>query len=128
MAAGDWDRAAALVEEATALSRRSGRLTYEGWFLAHLGWIARLAGRSDDAIGHGRRAVAAVPADGHSWFGATASSMLACSLLSTGADAARREAVRRLRRGLAAADRSGAEGYRLRCLAPLAEATGSLDE
>ncbi|MFI5100288.1 MAG: hypothetical protein ACHQE5_07210, partial [Actinomycetes bacterium] len=29
--------------------------------------------------------------------------------------------------GLAAADRSGAEGYRLRCMAPLAEATGSRD-
>jgi DNA-binding SARP family transcriptional activator len=128
MAAGDWGRASALVEEATALNRRSGRLTYEGWFLAHLGWIARLAGRSDDAIAHGRRAVAAVQPDGHSWFGATANSMLACSLLRTGADADRREATRLLRHGLAAADRSGAEGYRLRCLAPLAEATGSLDE
>jgi DNA-binding SARP family transcriptional activator/tetratricopeptide (TPR) repeat protein len=127
LAAGDWDRAAALVEEATALNRRSGRVKYEGWFLAHLGWIARLAGHTGDAVGHGRRAVAAVPPDGHSWFGATASSMLACTLLSTGEEAGRREAVRLLRHGLAAADRSGAEGYRLRCLAPLAEATGSHD-
>ncbi len=127
LAAGEWDRAAALVEEATALTRRSGRIKYEGWLLAHLGWIARLAGHTDDAIGHGRRSVAAVPPDGHSWFGATANAMLATTLLSTGVAAHRAEAVRLLRSGLAAADRTGAEGYRLRCMAPLAEATGSRD-
>ncbi len=127
LAAGDWDSAAALVEEATALTRRSGRVKYEGWLLAHLGWIARLAGHTDDAIGQGRRSVAAVPPDGHSWFGATANAMLAVTLLGTGQAAHRTEAVRLLRAGLAAADRSGAEAYRLRCLAPLAEATGSRD-
>ncbi len=127
LAAGDWDSAAALVEEATALTRRSGRVKYEGWLLAHLGWIARLAGHTEDAIGQGRRSVAAVPPDGHSWFGATANAMLAVTLLGTGQAAHRTEAVRLLRAGLAAADRSGAEAYRLRCMAPLAEATGSLD-
>jgi DNA-binding SARP family transcriptional activator/tetratricopeptide (TPR) repeat protein len=127
LAAGDWDRAAALIEEATALTRRSGRVKYEGWLLAHLGWLARLAGHTDDAIGHGRRSVAAVPPDGHSWFGATANAMLAVTLLGTGKPAHRSEAVRLLRAGLAAADRSGAEGYRLRCMAPLAEATGSTE-
>ena len=32
---------------------------------------------ADDALGHGRRSVAAVPPEGHSWFGATANAMLA---------------------------------------------------
>jgi len=127
LAAADWEGAAAKVEEALALTRRSGRLKYEGWLLAHLGWIARLAGHTADAVGQGRRSVAAVPPDGHSWFGATANAMLATTLLGTGAPADRAEAVRLLRSGLAAADRSGAEGYRLRCMAPLAEATGSTD-
>ena len=127
LAAGDWDHAATVVEEALALTRRSGRIMYEGWLIAHLGWIARLAGRPDDALGHGRRSVAAVPAEGHSWFGATANAMLATTLLATGDERDRAEAVHLLRSGLAAADRSGAEAYRLRCIAPLAEATGSID-
>jgi hypothetical protein len=127
LAAGDWDDATALVEEALSLTRRSGRVKYEVWLIAHLGWIARLAGRMDDAVGHGRRSVAAVPPDGHSWFGATANAMLASTLMTTGDAAGTAEAVRLLRAGLAAADRSGAEAYRLRCIAPLAEVTGSLD-
>jgi hypothetical protein len=109
------------------LNRRSGRLKYEGWFLAHLGWIARLAGNTADAVGHGRRAVAAVPPQRHTWFGATANALLACTLLASGQDEHRREAVQLLRDGLAVADLSGAEGYRLRCLAPLAQAIGSPD-
>ncbi len=127
LAAGEWERAALLVEEALALTRRSGRVKYEGWLIAHLGWIARLSGRLDDALGHGRRSVAAVPPEGHSWFGATANAMLATTLLGTGDERDRAEAVRLLRSGLAAADRSGAEAYRLRCIAPLAEATGAVE-
>ena len=127
LAAGDWDHATAVVEEALSLTRRSGRIKYEGWLIAHLGWIARLAGRLDDALGHGRRSVAAVPPDGHSWFGATANAMLATTLIATDGAGHRAEAVRLLRAGLAAADRSGAEGYRLRCMAPLAEVTESAD-
>src|SRR5207249_544104 len=51
----------------------------------------------------------------------------ATTLLATGDARDRAEAVRLLRAGLAAADRSGAEAYRLRCIAPLAEAIGSID-
>ena len=66
-AAGQWDQARAGVEEALVLARRSGRRGYEAWYLAHLGWIARLQGRIDDAVAHGRRSLDA-PTTIHTWF------------------------------------------------------------
>ena len=126
LAAGRWAEATETVEEALALNRRSGRTNYEGWFIAHLGWIARLAGRMDDAVGHGRRSVQ--PTDHpHSWWDSTACAMLAASLMQQDPKTHRAEAIRLLRRGLGSADRSGAEVYRLRCLAQLAEATGAAE-
>jgi DNA-binding SARP family transcriptional activator/tetratricopeptide (TPR) repeat protein len=127
LAAADWEAATAVVEEALALNRRSGRVAYEGWFLAHIGWLARLDGRIDDAVAHGRRAIVVTGDGSTSWFGAAACAMLATTLLSTGDPKVRPEALNLLRRGLSAADRSGAEAYRLRCLAPLAELTASVD-
>jgi hypothetical protein len=50
----------------------------------------------------------------------------AANVLERGQGGAREEAVRLLEAGLAAAEQSGAEGYRLRCLAPLAELTGEV--
>jgi hypothetical protein len=99
---------------------------YECWYLAHLGWIARLEGRLDDALVHGRRSLEA-PAGIHSWFHATSCAMHAANLMARGRDDDRDEAARLLRLGLAAAERSGAEAYRLRCAAPLAELTGDVD-
>ena len=122
-AAGRWDLARAGVEEALALARRSGRRGYEAWYLAHLGWIARLQGRGDDAVAHGRRSLEA-PTTIHAWFRSTASAMQAANLVASGHPDARPEAVRLLQEGLASAEQSGAESYRLRCLAPLAELTG----
>ena len=55
------------------------------------------------------------------WFGPTADALLAGTMLDCG-DAAGAAAV--LRDALDAAGAEGAEAYRLRCLAPLAEATG----
>jgi DNA-binding SARP family transcriptional activator/tetratricopeptide (TPR) repeat protein len=124
LAAGEWDAATARIEEALALCRRSGRLKYEGWYVAFLGWVARLAGRPADAVGQGRRSVEASGGGAHSWFTPTATAMYATTLLEQVGEPARPQAVRMLRSGLAAADRSGAESYRLRCLAPLAWATG----
>ena len=55
------------------------------------------------------------------WFGPTADALLATTLLELGDTA---EAVALLHEARNQADREGAEAYRLRCLAPLAEATG----
>jgi DNA-binding SARP family transcriptional activator/ABC-type oligopeptide transport system ATPase subunit len=126
LAVGRWDDARAGVEEALALTRRSGRIGYESWYLGHLGWIARLEGRLDDALVHGRRSLDA-PAGIHTWFRSTACAMQAANLVARGADGDHDEAVRLLRIGLESAGRSGAEAYRLRCLAPLAELTGERD-
>lgn len=126
-AAGRWDLARAGVEEALALARRSGRSGYEAWYLAHLGWIARMQGRADDAVAHGRRSLEA-PRTIHAWFRSTACAMQAANLVASGHEGARPEAVRLLREGLASAEQSGAESYRLRCLAPLAELTGDPDQ
>jgi tetratricopeptide (TPR) repeat protein len=124
-ASGDWDKARAGVEEALVLARRSGRRGYEAWYLAHLGWIARLQGRLEDAVAHGRRSIEA-PITIHTWFRSTACAMQAVNLLARGQQGAEEEAFRLLEAGLAAAEQSGAEGYRLRCLAPLAELTGDV--
>ena len=124
-AAGQWDEARAGVEEALVLARRSGRRGYEAWYLAHLGWIARLQGRIDDAVAHGRRSLDA-PTTIHTWFRSTACAMQAANVLARGHKGAREVAIQLLEEGLAAAEQSGAEGYRLRCLAPLAELTGDL--
>ena len=129
LAAGDWPAARALVEEALALNRRSGRPSFESFFIANLGWIERLAGRHDDAVGQGRRSLEAPSGSAHAWWDAIAVGMLATTLLEGSADGSTLDAdvVRMLKRGLTAADRNGAESYRLRCLAPLALATGSED-
>ena len=124
-ATGQWDQARAGVEEALVLARRSGRRGYEAWYLAHLGWIARLQGRIDDAVAHGRRSLDA-PTTIHTWFRSTACAMQAANVLARGQAGAREEAVQLLEDGLTAAEQSGAESYRLRCLAPLAELTGDL--
>lgn len=121
LAAGDWATALAGVQRAAAVNRRSGYLAYEPWYLAHLGWIERLRGRLDEALAHGERALAAATAGGHPWWTATAAGFLGATLLATGDPDA---AGRVLTGGLAVAERNGAEAYRLRCLGPLAEATG----
>jgi DNA-binding SARP family transcriptional activator len=125
LAAGDWTAAAARVDEAIVLNGRSGHQGYEAWFLAHRGWVARLAGRWDQALADGERAAAM---DSHAWFAAAVQAIYATTLIEAGRGA---DAVPPLERGLAAAETHRTEAYRLRCLAPLAEVTRSpvlLDE
>jgi DNA-binding SARP family transcriptional activator len=119
LAAGRWDVADGLVEEALAISVRSGYTGYRGWYVAHRGWLARLAGRTHDALEFGRQAVGM---DSHAWFTAAVHSMYATTLLSAGAPD---EAIPLLERGLDGCGTHRTAAYRLRCLAPLAEATGS---
>ncbi len=122
IAAAEWQSASARIEAALSLNRRSGYVAYEGWFTAHLGWVARLQGRDDDAVGHGKRAMAA--SAGHSWWMASAAAMLATTLLELGR---RQEAVDVLRSVPTASAHGVSTAYRLRYLAATAEATGSTE-
>ena len=63
-------------------------------------------------------------ANDHPWGGALACATLGATLLAGGD---RAEAIELFERGHAIAGQDGAEAYRLHCLAPLAEATGSPD-
>ena len=122
IAAGDWPGAVARIEAALEVHRRSGYRAHAGWHVAVLGAVARLQGRYDEAIGIGRRAVALSEAAPHVWTMAAAGAALGTTLLEAGAVD---DAVTVLDRARVAASEDGAEAIRLRCLAPLAEATGS---
>jgi tetratricopeptide (TPR) repeat protein len=119
IAAGRWNDAEALVRRAIAINLRSGYTGYTAWYVAHLGWIARLAGRTEDAIAHGKRAA---DMESHAWCAAAVQAMYATTLLDAGAADS---AIPRLEQGLAGCEAHRTAAYRLRCLAPLAEATGS---
>ncbi|GII00084.1 ATP-binding protein [Planobispora takensis] len=118
-ATGAWDEAAARISEALAVNRRSGYTGYEKWYVAHLGWIARLRGRHDDAVRYGRQSL---DLDSHAWWSAAALGMHATTLIEIGET---REAAALLERGLEDCTPPDTQAYRLRCLAPMAEATGS---
>jgi tetratricopeptide (TPR) repeat protein len=120
LAQGRWDAAVARIEEALALNLRSGHLRYRPMFLAHIGWIHRSRGEYGRALSVGRGAMDLAVETGHPWWMAIASAMLGWTLTELGA---LDEAVLHLERGLAAADRDGAESYVVRCLAHLALAT-----
>jgi DNA-binding SARP family transcriptional activator len=120
-AAARWDEAERRMTQAVEVSRRGGFGGHEPWFVAHLGWLARLRGRFDLALAHGRAASAQARRFSLAWFGPTADALLAGTMLDCG-DARGAAAV--LRAALDAAGPDGSEAYRLRCLAPLAEATG----
>ena len=124
LAAGDWDQAIAATESAIQINRRSGYPHWAAPYAAHLGWLARLRGRDGEAVSLGRRAVRLSEANDHPWGGALACATLGATLLAVGD---RAEAIELFERGHATAGQDGAEAYRLHCLAPLAEATGSPD-
>ncbi len=92
------------------------------WFDAHLGWVHRLRGRIDEALAHGRQAVALAASKGGGWFRPGADGLLACTLLELDRT---EEVLELLRVATAEARREGAPAYLLRCLAPLAQADGS---
>ena len=122
LAAGDWDQAIAGTESAIEINRRSGYPHWAGSYVAHLAWLARLRGRDGEAVSLGRHALRLSEANGHPWGGALACAVLGAALLAGGN---RAEAIELFERGHATAHEDGAEAYLLRCLAPLAEATGS---
>jgi DNA-binding SARP family transcriptional activator len=122
IAAGDWDAATALIGEALAVARRTGTMAHASWHLATGGALARLQGDLDGALRTGREALAASEAEPHAWTMGIAAAELGTSLLESGA---RDEAVALAGRALADLPADGSESRRLRCLALLAEATGS---
>jgi hypothetical protein len=122
VAAADWEGAARAIRSGIEANRRGGYPHAASWYVAHLGWLARLRGHDDDAVAEGRRAIAMTERYEHPWWRAATSAMLGGTLMLTGE---RAEAVQLFERGLAAAEQAGVEAYVLRCAAPLAAATGS---
>lgn len=116
----DWTRAEQRIEAAIGLARRNGNPMIEPWSRAHLGWLARQQGRLDEAVDQGERAVALAADRSHPWLRPLTAAMLGHTLVESGASA---DAVAVLTAGRAHAE-GGAEAYLLRCLAPLAEASG----
>ena len=121
LAAGDDRAALARLDSALEICRRSGYSAYEPFFVAHQGWVHRLAGRLEQAREDGRRAAELAGRHRHTWWSTTAASLYGGTLLASGQPDA---AAAVLRPAAVAADVPGAEGYLLRCLGPLAEATG----
>jgi hypothetical protein len=122
IAAGRWGAALERIEAAREVNRRSGYGAYAGWFVGNLGWVHRLRGDHRRAIGYGRRAYALTSDTNHPWWRVAACAQLAGSLLAAGAGA---EAVALLTEGCERSRGPGGEAYLVRCLGPLALATGS---
>jgi DNA-binding SARP family transcriptional activator/predicted ATPase len=122
IAVADWDGAAAAMRAGLEVNRRGGYPHFAAWYTAHLGWLARLRGRDDEAVTLGRKALAMTEEYEHTWWKAASCALLGTTLLLRGD---RAEAIGLFERGLAAAGEAGAEAYLLRCAAPLAAATGS---
>ncbi|WP_214401294.1 tetratricopeptide repeat protein [Pseudonocardia lacus] len=122
--AAEWEAAEARIGEAITISARNGYYLHEGWFATHLAWVARLQGHHGAALDHARRAMGLAEGTDHRWFATTADVQLACTLRELGDT---EQAVALLTSARERAEREGAEGHLLRCLGPLAEATGCPD-
>jgi DNA-binding SARP family transcriptional activator/tetratricopeptide (TPR) repeat protein len=128
IAAADWSLATTRIREAIDLNQRSECATARAWFLAHLGWIERMQGRTEQALRHGREAVALGAENSSRWWQCTAIALLAATLRHVGRHG---EATQLLRDAESEVAPDRPEFYRLCLLAPLAELTGSravLDE
>ena len=120
-AAGDWREARRRVDAALEVNRETGYGAYAGFFRAQRGWLARLAGDLDAATEDGRRSVADTSPADHPWWYATAVGAYASTLLELGRPD---EAAELCVAGLGVLGDEAGASYRLRCLAPLAAATG----
>ena len=117
----DWPEARRRVDAALEVNRETGYGAYTGFFRAHRGWLARLSGDLEAATDDGRRSVAETSPADHPWWYATAAGSYASTLLELGR---REEAAELCVAGLGALGDEAGASYRLRCLAPLAAATG----
>jgi DNA-binding SARP family transcriptional activator len=123
LAAGDHVAADARMHLAVQLCRDSGWLSFEPWFLAHLGWSAWLRGDLTAAREYGHAAELLASEFGHGWWYPGALAIYGVILFDSDD---RDGAVSRLERALPIAELAS-EAYLLRVLAPLALATGSAD-
>jgi DNA-binding SARP family transcriptional activator/tetratricopeptide (TPR) repeat protein len=123
--AGDWDAAAARMELAIETNRRSGFTAYEGWFTSHVAMLDQLRGRYDSALERGRHAVALANDSPHPWWLPTTHTLLAATLVATGAPEAAIPLLRRARE--VAGVGTGAPAHLGPATALLAEVTGSAD-
>ena len=85
VAAADLEQATAAVKTAIKLNRQGGYPRLGTWFLAHLGWLARLRGREDKAVTLGRRAMELTEQYEHTWWQASSRAMLGGTLLAESA-------------------------------------------
>ena len=122
LAAGDDAAALDRIGAALEVCRRSGYTAYEPFFVAHLGWVHRLAGPAGPRPARGPAAVELAERHRHTWWSTTASSLYAATLLALrGAGRGRRQSSGRP---------SGSPTWPARrptcsaASAPLAEATG----
>ncbi len=122
IAAADWSAAAAAMESAIEINSRAGYPHCAAWYIAHQGWLARLRGRTKEAITLGSQALERIERHEVVWWRATACAILGDTVLLAGD---RAWAISLFEQGLDAARQAGVEGYLLRCAAPLAAATGS---
>jgi DNA-binding SARP family transcriptional activator/tetratricopeptide (TPR) repeat protein len=118
---GRWADARRRVDDALEVNRETGYGAYAGYFRAQRGWLGRLAGDLDAAAQDGRRSVAESSPTDHPWWYATAVGAYAVTLLELGR---RDEAAELCLAGLGALGGEAGAAYRLRCLGPLAAATG----
>jgi DNA-binding SARP family transcriptional activator len=122
IAAADWGAAMAAMESAVEINDRAGYPHCAVWYVAHQGWLARLRGRTDDAIRLGHQALERTERHEVAWWRATASAILGGTVLLAGD---RAQAISLFEQGLDVARQAGMEAYMLRCAAPLAAVTGS---
>ena len=122
VAAGRWVVAESAFTSALEATRRAGLTVYLAWYVAHLGWLARLHGDYPAALRLGREAMSLNERAPHGWCGASAAALLGTTLIETGSGSA---AIEILERGCSMADLEGSEAYLLRCLGPLAQSSGS---
>jgi len=120
-ASGHWAEACRRVDAALEVNRETGYGAYTGFYRAQRGWLARLSGDLDAATDDGRRSVAETSAADHPWWFAAAAGAYATTLLELGRTD---EAAEFCLTGLSALGDEAGAAYRLRCLAPLAAATG----
>ena len=108
IASADWDQAVAAMQTAIEINRRGGGYpSYASWYTMHLGWVARLRGRDDEALRLGREALEVVERHEHLWGEAGACATLGTTMLLTGD---RTGAIELFERGLAAAQTAGVAG------------------
>ena len=121
LARGQWDAAIARIEEALALNRAFGPPSVPSDVPGPHRVDPSVARRLRTcALGRARGGGARAAETDHPWWTSFAGAMLGWTLTEIGE---LDEAIVQLERGLAAADRDGAESYVVRCLSHLALAT-----